>query len=187
MRTSRMTGRLSATLAALALTAGLGLAGGPPASAAYCGITWGSTAKVATSTIRPAPITNVRAGRHACFDRMVVDLRGRAAGYNVRYVHQVRQPGSGFVVPLRGGARLSVTVLAPAYNDAGRPTYRPADPRNLVNVAGYTTFRQIALAGSFEGRTTFGLGVRARLPMRVFVVPGPGAGSRVVVDVAHRW
>ena len=146
MNNLRMTGKIPATLAALALTAGLGLAGGPPASAAYCGITWGSTAKVA-SAMSQAPITNVRAGRHACFDRMVVDLRGRAAGYNVRYVHQVRQPGSGFVVPLRGGARLSVTVLAPAYNDAGRPTYRPADRRNLVDVAGYSTFRQIALAG----------------------------------------
>ncbi|WP_434992883.1 AMIN-like domain-containing (lipo)protein [Arthrobacter sp. Ld5] len=182
-----MTGRLSATLAALALTAGLGLAGGPPASAAYCGITWGSTAKVATSTNNPAPITNVRAGRHVCFDRMVVDVRGRAAGYNVRYVPQYTGIASGLPIPLRGGARLSVTVVAPAYNSAGQPTYRPANPRELVNVAGYCTFRQVALGGSFEGRTSFGLGVRARLPMRVFVLPGPGAGSRVVIDVAHRW
>ncbi|WP_104168366.1 hypothetical protein [Arthrobacter sp. SX1312] len=181
-----MTGKLSATLAALALAAGLGLAGGPPASAAYCGITWGSTAKVA-STYTSHPITNVRSGRHACFDRMVVDTKGRGAGYRVAYVHQVRQPGSGFVVPLRGGARLSVTVLAPAYDEYGRATYRPADRRNLVDVTGYSTFRQVALAGSFEGQTTFGLGVRARLPMRAFVVPGPGAGSRVVIDVAHRW
>jgi hypothetical protein len=29
--------------------------------------------------------------------------------------------------------------------------------------------------------------VRARLPFRVMVVPGPGRGSRVVVDVAHHW
>jgi hypothetical protein len=52
----------------------------------------------------------------------------------------------------------------------------------LVNVTGFSTFRQVAWAGSFEGQTTVGLGVRARLPFRVFTLPG-----RVVVDVAHVW
>jgi len=56
-----------------------------------------------------------------------------------------------------------------------------------VNVSGYTTFRQVAYDGSFEGLTSFGLGVRAKLPFRVFVLAGPGSGSRVVVDVAPRW
>ena len=32
-----------------------------------------------------------------------------------------------------------------------------------------------------------GLGVRARLPMRAFVLDGPGDGTRLVIDVAHRW
>jgi hypothetical protein len=101
-------------------------------------------------------------------------------------VDRVRQEGSGFAVPLRGGARLQVTVVAPAY-DNYRQTYRPANRSELVNVAGFQTFRQIAWAGSFEGQSTIGLGVRARLPYRVFVVQGPGAGSRFVIDVAHRW
>ena len=42
-------------------------------------------------------------------------------------------------------------------------------------------------AGSFEGYTSIGLGVRARLPFRVFMLDGPGTSSRLVVDVAHRW
>ena len=63
----------------------------------------------------------------------------------------------------------------------------PANPCELANVAGYQTFRQVAYAGSFEGQTTLGLGVRARLPFRVFILAGPGDGSRLVVDVAHRW
>ena len=46
---------------------------------------------------------------------------------------------------------------------------------------------QVAMVGSYEGRTTFGVGVRARLPMRVFTLDGPGTGSRLVIDVAHRW
>lgn len=54
-------------------------------------------------------------------------------------------------------------------------------------MAGYRTFRQVAYAGSFEATTTVGLGVRARLPFRVFVLAGPGTGARLVIDVAHRW
>jgi hypothetical protein len=45
----------------------------------------------------------------------------------------------------------------------------------------------MAWAGSFEGQTTIGVGVRARLPMRTFVLSSTGGGYRVVVDVAHRW
>ena len=57
-------------------------------------------------------------------------------------------------------------------------------------MAGYSTFRQVAWAGTFEGQTTLALGVRARLPFRVFTldgVPNSGDTPRVVIDVAHRW
>jgi hypothetical protein len=187
MNKTRMTGKLSATLAALALTAGLGLAGGPPASAAYCGITWGSLAKAAYTPTYSGSITNVRSGQHPCFDRLVIDARGPVSGYRVAYVNQVPSEGSGMAVPVRGGARLMVALVAPAYDNAGRATYSPVDRRELVNVTGYSTFRQVAWGGSHEGHTTLALGVRGRLPVRVFVVPGPGNGSRVVVDVAHSW
>jgi hypothetical protein len=63
------------------------------------------------------------------------------------------------------GARLEIRLSAPAYDD-GRPTLRFSDRRELSRVRGYRTFRQVALAGSFEGQTTLGLGVRARLPFR---------------------
>ena len=130
---------------------------------------------------------DVRSGRHACFDRLVVDLAGREPGFTVRYVGQVTEDGSGRVIRLRGGARLQVTVYAPAYDTAGHSTYLPANGRELTDVTGYRTFRQVAWAGTFEGYTTLGLGVRARLPFRVLQLPGPGTGSRVVIDVAHTW
>jgi hypothetical protein len=82
---------------------------------------------------------------------------------------------------------LQIVALAAAYDDVGNPTYRPANASELVDVSGWRTFRQIAWAGSFEGQTTIGLGVRARLPFRVFILDGPGTGSRLVIDVAHRW
>lgn len=63
----------------------------------------------------------------------------------------------------------------------------PALSPELANVSGYRTFRQVAGAGSFEGQTTIGVGVRARLPFRVRTGAETGGGTRLVVDVAHTW
>jgi hypothetical protein len=57
----------------------------------------------------------------------------------------------------------------------------------VANTAGYRTLRDVVFGGSFEGHTTFAVGVRARLPFRVFVLTGPGSHSRIVLDIAHRW
>lgn len=55
-------------------------------------------------------------------------------------------------------------------------------------MSGYSTFRQVAWGGSFEGQSTIGLGVRARLPYRVLTLTDTATGrTRVVIDVAHRW
>lgn len=170
------------------MAAGLGLLAPAPAAAttSYCGLVWGSLAKTDRAMIQ-SQVVNVRTGQHYCFDRLVIDLNGPAAGYNVRYVPRVGQDGSGHLVPLRGQAFLHVTVNAPAYDENGNSTYNPADRNELSNVGGYQTFRQVAWAGSFEGVSSLGLGVRARLPFRVFTLPGPDTGSRLVVDVAHFW
>jgi hypothetical protein len=178
---------LASVLAALVLTA--------PAHAAtpYCGITWGSTAK-ATNHAHWADtemVTDVRAGQHGCYDRLVIDVGGQDANfssYDVRYVTKVTTDGSGAVVPLRGGAYLQITLGATAYGPHGDATMETSS--EIVNVSGYRTFRQVAFAGSFEGQTDVGLGVRARLPFRVFVLPGtPNTDHtpRLVIDVAHKW
>jgi hypothetical protein len=156
------------------------------AAAPFCGIHWGSLAK--SSAGRWDYFTNVRSGRHTCYDRLVID--GPAGGFtsHVRYVSQVLSQAKGDVVPLRGGAKIEIVVRANDYNiNTGVPTYTPANRRELTNVTGYSTFRQVAWGGSFEGYTTIGLGVRARLPMRVFNLAGPGSRSRLVIDVAHHW
>ena len=188
-RTTRLVRPLVLALT-LAGAPALAMTSASTATAATCATTtahWGSLTK-SLNRMTPDPITNVRAGRHTCFDRMVVDVRGKGEGYTVRYVSQVLSEGKGDVVRLRGGARIWVTITAPTYNiNTGTSTYRPANSRELVNVTGFSTFRQIASGGSFEGYTTIGLGVRARLPMRVFILDGPGTGSRVVIDVAHHW
>lgn len=188
MRTPIATVAALVLLATVLLTGAALPAGSAPAAAPFCAITWGSLERAEPPLLSASTVQDVRAGRHACFDRLVVDLAGPATGYDVRYVDVVTQPGSGFEVPLRGAARLQVLIGAPAYDvDSGTPVLDPADRNELVDVTGWRTFRQVALAGSFEGSTDLGLGVRARLPFRVFTLDGPGTGSRLVIDVAHRW
>ena len=161
---------------------------GPAATAApYCGITWGSLPDVQRIGAPNASPTGVRAGQHACYDRFVVDVRGDIRGFDVRYVPVVRHDGSGIAVPLRGAADLQIVAFIPNYNSAGQQVWTPGNRNELVTLTGFSTFRQAAYAGSFEGQTNLGLGVRARLPFRTFILDGPGTGSRLVIDVAHRW
>ncbi|MEX5721185.1 AMIN-like domain-containing (lipo)protein [Geodermatophilus maliterrae] len=181
--------RTCAAVVLAATAAAVSVAAAPATAAPSCGVVWGSTAETAAGSAG-GTLDDVRTGRHACYDRLVLDLGAVDAGdvgHDVRYVPVVRQDGSGTAVPLRGSADLQVVVHAPAHDAAGRATYDPADDAEAADVSGYSTFRQVAWANSFEGRSTVGLGVRARLPFRVVVLDGPGDGSRLVVDVAHTW
>ena len=177
------------TVAVAAATATGAVVTAPLATAASCAVTWGSLPK-SSAPMTARQIRHARAGQHACFDRLVIDLNGygtAATGYDVRYVDQVTQDGSGEVVPLRGGAKLQIVIKAPAHDPSGELVWDVDRPNEAVDVTGFSTFRQVAYAGSFEGQTTIGLGVRARLPMRVFRLDGPQTGQRIVIDVAHRW
>ena len=186
----RLTGLVMALLAASTLFVVVPA----PASAgrAHCGQVWGSLAKsvrLSRDTGFSYPVTDVRTGRHACFDRLVVDVADRATGVSVRYVDRVTAPGA-VPVSLTGRARLLVQVdhgidpAAPFYSRL-RPagdglTYRVGD------VSSFRTLREVRWLASMHP-TQIGVGVRARLPFRVFVLNGPGAGSRLVVDVGHQW
>lgn len=181
--------RRIAVAATTALLAGVGLvtstAGAAVAapvasrSAPACNLHWGTGAKHAGVMVQ-AQVRAVRVGKHACFDRLVIDIgKGAKPGYNARYVRQIVQDPSGMVIPVRGHAKLLITVMAPA-----APSF-PANNHHLANVTGFSSFRQIVGAGSFEGLTSIGAGIRAKLPFRVFEVRDPGHRTRLVVDVAH--
>ncbi len=147
----------------------------------------GATTAPGDTALSRMTVTGVRTGQQDCFDRVVIDLAGDAStkpGYQARYVAQVRQDGSGKPVVLRGGAFLTLVVGAPAYDAAGQPTYLPANTAEVANVTGYTSLRQVAWAGSFEGMTTLGIGVREQLPFKVSIVEEAGK-TRLVLDVAH--
>ncbi len=80
-----------------------------PSAVLSCSTNWGSTAESA-GTLEQGTLQGLRAGRHACFDRLVVDMSGVAPGYTVKYVNKVRREGRGDVVSVAGGARLLVVA-----------------------------------------------------------------------------
>lgn len=160
----------------------------PAASAApSCGTDWGSLVKAAPADnpemAGKYSLYNVTAGRHACFDRLVLNFTGPMVGYSVGYVDLVllQPPQMATSLGVRGGARLEIIA------EASTSRFEPENPREVVTVSGWRTFRQVVDPGSFEGQSELGLGVRARLPFRAFVLAGPADGSSLVVDVAHRW
>ncbi|MFJ9560867.1 hypothetical protein ACIRQQ_12595 [Streptomyces fuscichromogenes] len=179
--------RIGTALAAMTLAGGGLLAGTVPAVAAPtavtadCAVTWGSLDKTAGS-VTSRRLTDVRTGQHECYDRLVFDAQGTSAdpvGYSVRYVDELHQDPSDVVVPIKGGAILEISLFAPRYDPA---TGVPYPPLPAVDVTGYRTFREFKVTGGSEGYTQAGLGVRARLPFRVFQT-----ANHLVVDVAHTW
>jgi hypothetical protein len=177
--------RRSLTSLLVLVLAGLALLVAPSSASAapYCNQVWGSQPRSADGLPGASLVTDVRAGRHTCYDRLVLDVDGPLTGWSVQYVDVVHQDPSGFPVQVDGGARLLVAAQAGAV-----PTdswFLPSGA--LIDTTGYRTFRDVKFAGSFESVTSIGLGVRARLPFRAFVLAGPGSGSRLVVDVGHQW
>jgi hypothetical protein len=169
---SQLTGKVAGTSAAAAI-------GGPVS----CSTGWGTGTQASSRPEGPstARVNDVRVGQHTCFDRLVIDLGpGRAPGYRVQYVSALRAQGSGRVIPLRGRGTLQITV------DDNAAARFPATAGQLASVSGFSAFRQVAGAGSFEGYTEIGLGVRGRLPFSVYLLNGPGRDHRLVVDVAHQ-
>jgi hypothetical protein len=145
------------------------------ASASACPTGWGSLPKTAAA-MGTAPVTGVRTGIQDCFDRVVFDVNGSAAGYSVEYVDTVRAEGSGAALYVPGGAKLQVVLHHPA----GALPY--GVNQKAANVDGYPVLRSVTYGGSFEGYTEYGVGTRARLPFRAFVLD-----NRIVVDVARSW
>jgi hypothetical protein len=164
------------------------------AAAACAPLPWpgwetGAQLRAASSS---APVYLVRAARHECSDRVVFHLNGPdPVGYSVRYVALVREDGSGRPVPVAGGAVLQVVINAPALGQdshgyVGKVLAGPrADFYTPAQLADWSSLREVRYAGSFEGQTTIAVGVRTRVPFRVFTVLDRSGDYRsVVLDLA---
>jgi len=172
-------------------------------AATRCRTHWGTSVEKQVRAV-DGPITGVRAARRGCFDRVVIRLKGTAPGFHVRYVSR-----AGVGIPLRGRTQLRILVQSSRFQvgqcmpvgcDGVAGEYRPPNWRNLINLKGFRTVRQVAITnqeyslelneGGYDyditgGETTYGIGVRKRLPFRVFTRQY-ATTSQLVIDVAHR-
>ena|SRR5947208_3415024 len=174
VRTSRL--RTAAVTAAAVATAGLVLTTVP----AQAVPSYGTATVTVIRTPSPAPhLVGIRTGRHATFDRLVLDLNGAAPGYKVGYVKVVRHDASGRVIDMRGNYFIMVRLTpADAHTSNGTSTY--TGPHKFW--VGYPELRQVAFAGDFEGVVSIGLGLRPHNGFRVFTLHDP---TRIVVDIQH--
>lgn len=183
----RMIAVFAGAVVATATLATAASAGTAAPAAASCTIHWGSLPK-SGGPLHAAPLIAARTSQHRCYDQVVFEFNGRADGYRVRYGDPVTQAGFAMAPYMAGGALLTVVLLDPANNiQTGAITYAHRSGDHVANVLRDRTLRDVMYGGSFEGYTTFGVGVRARLPFRVFVLSGPGTHTRIVLDIAHRW
>ena len=184
---SRSVGERVAMIAAACCTVVVLMAPIPAVAHPSCPERWGSLPK-GVPLVGSGALVDVRVGRHACFDRLVVDVdHPQAPGFLVRYVEQVTTDGSGLPVYVEGGARLQMVVAAPAHDAWRRISFHRQVGDPVARLDGFRTVRDARFAGSFEGQSTLAVGVRARLPFRVFTIAGTHGGGRVVLDVAHSW
>lgn len=167
---SIVTRRSTLVLASLLAAGAAGAAAPANAQAATgCSTAWGSVVKSAgpSAATTGARLRMPRVGHHACYDRVVYDVRGPVGNVVVGYVAGAPTPTLGVVV----------TKVAPV---SGMQDVALSSP-------GLSTVRTVD-SGIVTGTTfTTGVRTRARLPFRVFTLKGPGATNRVVVDVAHTW
>ncbi|MDA0180106.1 hypothetical protein OJ997_07345 [Solirubrobacter phytolaccae] len=134
-------------------------------------------AKTSPSGGGQAELFGAAAGCHSTFDRFVIRARSATPGYDVRYVSQIVEDGSGDPVSLLGTRRIRVIVRDARGHTSGGTNLLPS-----VITPGCSNLRQIKNAGDFEGQVTFGLGLRRRTGFRVFRLTGP---TRIVIDVKH--
>ncbi|RSZ63881.1 hypothetical protein EAH68_06505 [Corynebacterium hylobatis] len=122
-------------------------------------------------------ITNVRLGRHATFDRVVLDLRGEGIpGWIARFNTNPVQDGSGFPVEYEGetSLELAVTGLTMPGED-----YRPID--TVPGAGGVVT--EVIPGGWFEGMSYVVIGLPGERPYSIQLLENP---PRLVVDILHQ-
>jgi hypothetical protein len=153
---------------------------------------WGTRTQSNGLAMTASPLVRTRAGRHACYDRVVFDIGGtQDVSYHVRYVPVVASDGAGEPVPVPGRAALEVIVRAPIVGTEEGTEAPPASiPRigdDLVGTAslsGWESLRAVRFAGSFEGQSTIAVGVDGKRPFRVWIQERDSS-RHVVLDIAH--
>jgi len=131
----------------------------------------------------PEFLVDVRTGKHAGFERVVLELTGdRQPSWTVAYAEgPVRQPGSGDIVEVDGDAVLVVHVAKASTVDRTTIPWTlvyPGPDRVVPAVAGVVT--EVVLVGEFEGNLVWAIGLDQRVGFAAVQYDAP---SRIVIDV----
>jgi hypothetical protein len=176
---------LVTTAVAASSLAGVAATGAVGATAPAAGVVhahdWSKLPRSVTRTPATAPeVTGIRVGHHANFDRIVIDLDGKASGYSVRYRKNVYKDPSGKLAHLLGPRTLQI-VLSPANGhdvNTGDPTLTtPTKVKWRLDEV-----RETKVLGDFEAVFSVGVGLAHKSPFRVRTLHNP---TRIVVDVHH--
>ncbi|HEY1573126.1 MAG TPA: hypothetical protein VGG05_17420 [Pseudonocardiaceae bacterium] len=126
-------------------------------------------------------LTGIRVGRHATYDRIVLDFRGPTpSSWHTAWVRTLIADPSGKRVTLPGNAFLSVVARPASATDVnGRRTH--TGPTRILTPQ-LATVRAVAITGDFERVLSLGVGVRHRTWVHVFTLTAP---NRLVVDVGR--
>lgn len=160
----------------------------PESDACADAASW-TTSEKSTALAGNAPIRGISAASADCYDTFVIEIGpdSHDPGYLVHYVDEITQDGSGFAVPVAGTAKLAIVVDSPAYDPmTGKGTLQIPDHDHVVDVSGLAVMEQIAFAGSFEGQTTFGIGVVGELPFSVATGFDNAGNATLTVSIAHQ-
>jgi hypothetical protein len=137
----------------------------------------------ATAVPQPqvATLVDVRAAQHPTYDRLVFEFAGPLpTGYDVRFVSQIVEDGSGAPVPMVGEALLRVRfTTAVGHDDSGQVTFgarrRTFALPNLI---------QVNESGDFEAVLSFGVSLAQATLFTAFTLTDP---SRVVIDIDNQF
>lgn len=154
----------------------------PVASSATAPFTGSTQAQVREPTGGPFGVRVARVAGHPGYDRVVIELAGRATGapgWRVAYATSPTSDGSGNPIAMRGRYFLQVGIQGvgyPADTGVASPTVRRFLPRDTKVVQEYV------LDSVFEGLYTTYVGLTTKVPYRVFALSNP---TRIVVDLRH--
>jgi hypothetical protein len=131
-----------------------------------------------------------------CYDTVVFavsklysDNPDENVGFNAAYVtppNGVMTDGKGDQINLKGDADLRITIFAPIEYDYGQvPEFDPWTAYSPAVGSDFQSLQEVRYAGSFEGQTVFGLGVKTKKPFAVEYSHGSAGETLVVVMIAH--
>lgn len=121
----------------------------------------------------------IRTGRHACFERVVIDFAGSGLlpGRRVEYVRDpVLLSPSDMTVNIRGNATLVIKVASWMGDPLNGVDPGPSQifPTNVSKI------KELRLIENFEGMHQWAVGLDRARPFRLFTLTNP---PRIVVDI----